>query len=121
MTVTYTWSITNLSVYDSDEHKDAVHEATWKVVGDDGTSQAEATGIAVFGVPDNSFIPYEDLTEDDILSWTKASLGEVRVAEAENTVYGQLTVTKYSDKPLPWNQPKAAPVALKNSQQETPS
>jgi hypothetical protein len=127
MTVTYIWSITNLSVYTSDEHQDAVHEATWKVVGDDGTSQAETTGVVVFGIPNNSFIPYKDLTESEVLNWTKAGLGEVRVAEAENAVYGQLAVAKYADKPLPWNQSKPEPaadpasVAPTDSQEETPT
>jgi len=131
MAVTYTWSITNLSVYNSDEYTDAVHEATWKATGDDGSSQAEVTGVVVFGIPSNSFIPYEDLTENEVLNWVKAGLGEVRVAEAENAVYGQLAVAKYSDKLLPWNQPKAestpepaadpAPAAPANSQEATPT
>ena len=131
MTVTYTWSITNLSVSNFDTYQDAVHEATWKVVGDDGTSQAEVTGVVVFGVPVDSFIPYADLTESDILTWTKSSLGEMRVAEAENATYAQLAATKYVDKPLPWDQPKEestpapaadpAPAAPANSQEETPS
>ena len=121
MTVTYIWSITNLSVFNFDNYQDAVHEATWKVVGDDGVSQAEATGVVVFSIPTDSFIPYSELTESTVLNWTKASLGEVRVAEAENSVYAQLAATRYSDKPLPWNQPKATPSASTDSQEETPT
>ena len=118
MTVTYTWSISNLSVYDSGEYQDAVHEATWKVTGDDGTSQAEVTGIVVFGVPETSFTPYEDLKEIEIVNWTKATLGEARVSEAESAVYGQLAVAKYVDKPLPWEQQE--PVATTEPESADP-
>lgn len=110
MTVTYTWSVTQLITSSNDLYQDIVQVVNWKVSGTDGTNTEFLTGSTSFAVPENGFVDYSDLEEDQVIAWVKASIGELRVNEVEGAVAAALSQDSYQDKPLPWNQPKAKPV-----------
>lgn len=104
MAITYTWSVTNLLTWDTDVCKNAVREAAWKVTANDGTATAEVTGVTAFANPTESHKAYEDLTEDEIITWIQGTLGPLRVAETENAAAAGIASNTYVDKPLPWQQ-----------------
>ena len=78
MAITNTWSVTNMQRTDADG---AVFLIYWSMVAaSDGTpSYSASEGGKLRTTPDASasdFIPYDDLTEADVLGWVYASLVE---------------------------------------------
>ena len=125
MTVTYTWSITGLSTTTVENYLDVVTGATWEVSGTDGTNTDSLTGTTPFALPDNGFINYADLTEEQIVGWVKANLSELRLNAIEGELAENLNQLSYQPKPLPWNLPKPKKAASKAKaetvQEETPT
>ena len=93
MTATTVWSIIQLDRIASDG---GVIVAHWTVTSTEDDYTASAYGTASFAAPDPDapgFIPYEDLTEDDVLGWvwndgvdkdaTEAALA-ANIAEQQN-------------------------------------
>lgn len=106
MTVTYTWLVTRLSTVSTDTYSDVVTGANWEVFGTDGTNTTSLTGSTPFALPEAGFVSYADLTEEQLVSWIKASLGELRINEVEGAIAATLAQLSYQAKPLPWNLPK---------------
>ncbi len=72
MTTTTTWNIIQLDRIVADG---GVIVAHWTATAVDDDYTASAYGSASFAAPDPEapgFIPYEDLTEDDVLEWVWA-------------------------------------------------
>jgi len=102
MAATYTWSVTGLSVFTDEDYKDVVHSVDWEVLGSEGTNKKLVSGTTPLGRPELGFTAYDELTEEQVLAWVKASMGELRVAEVETAVKSQLEQDKYKSKELPW-------------------
>ena len=106
MTVAKTWSITNLSVYPQSEGEaDVVCAAAWNVSGTDGTYSGNLNGSTAFKLdPAAPFIPYDQLTQNQVLAWVWASLGEEGKASAEADVDAQIeyAASQIQNPPLPW-------------------
>lgn len=67
--------------------------AHWTVSKTDGTHTASAYGS--IGLPhkdhdDPDFIPYEDLTEAQVIAWVEDAMGEEQLAALEANLDGQL-------------------------------
>lgn len=88
---TITWSIAQL---DRNAADGGVFTAHWRVTAVDGAHVASAYGTAGF-TPDASapgFVPYESLTEADVLAWVWGSVDKdhleanlaAQIAEAKN-------------------------------------
>ena len=77
MTITYTWKVTGLKTKDvSDDKPAAVVQTYWQKIGtDENGNEGTFSGATPFTVDptDESgpFIPFEDLTEEDVLDWIK--------------------------------------------------
>lgn len=74
MAIETTWSIA-LTEYTNDANK-GVLTAHWRVSAEDGEYTASAYGTAGF-TPDPDaagFVPYDQLTEADVLAWVYASV-----------------------------------------------
>lgn len=77
MATTYTWKITGLKTKDvSDDKPAAVVQTYWQKIGtDENGNEGTFSGATPFTVDptDESgpFIPFEDLTEEDVLDWIK--------------------------------------------------
>jgi hypothetical protein len=80
------WTITDLERKTSDGY---VYRAFWKIIA---TYENTETGIhgSVEFPRTADFIPFEDLTEDIIVSWTKNQLGPRSVNSLEETVVHEL-------------------------------
>lgn len=82
-----TWTIDNLDRQVSDG---LVTTAHWRVNAVDGEHSAGAYGSVGFTRGD-SFIPFEQLTEAQVIDWVKA---QIEVSEIEASLAGQIAVLK---------------------------
>lgn len=97
---TYNWTIAQL---ERQTDTGGVIVAHWRVSAQDGDYTASAYGSASF-TPDPTspdFIPYADLTEEDVLSWVWISVDkdevEVRLAAQIEDMKSPQTITG-----VPW-------------------
>jgi hypothetical protein len=92
-----TWTISNLDRQVSDG---LVTTAHWRVDAVDGEHTAGAYGSVGFTRGDD-FIPFEQLTEAQVVEWVKAQLD---VAEIEASLAGQINKQKnpVTAHGLPW-------------------
>ena len=101
MAITYTWTIATC------EHEVAtggITVAHWRVSAVDGDYTASAYGTAGF-TPDASapdFVPYDQVTEAEVLDWCWA--GGVDKAETEASLAAQIDAAKNptSESGVPW-------------------
>ena len=105
---TFTWAVTALYTETIAGQQDYVVIANYEVVGVDDTYSASLSNIARFSTESVSpFIPYEDLTNDIVITWIQDELGVDGVSNLEACIQGQIDsqinppVTPQSQ-PLPW-------------------
>ena len=108
---TYTWSINALYTVQQPD-PDYVVNAIWALSGADGQYSASIEGNTQFQVKpsDPNFVPYDQLTEEVVIGWVQASLGEQGIANFEANVNGQIESqinppVSPENTPLPWVQP----------------
>jgi hypothetical protein len=106
----YTWTITDLFTKTIDGKEGYVVNAVYDVLGTDGTHSASLeAGNVQFSTEDvGEFIPYQELTEEKVLEWVKATLTENVVASIEASIQGQIdsqiNPPQVSvNNPLPWS------------------
>ena len=110
MAITYTWKITGLKTKDvSDDKPAAVVQTYWQKIGtDENGNEGTFSGATPFTVDptDESgpFIPFEDLTEEDVLDWIKT----IVVGGYADHVNGQIAkqieekISPVIENRLPW-------------------
>ena len=110
-----TWSIATLDRQVSlDGKADVVTAAHWEVTdfdtvgsGDDEiTYSGRVYGTIALDTSDlSSFTPYQDITEEEAISWAKAALGSDEVSQKEKAVADQITEAKTPTKGTgrPWD------------------
>lgn len=101
MATVFTWKIANLERETEDGF---VFTAHYTIDANDGTYTAGAYGSLGFERPDN-LIPYSELTEELVVGWVKAALGDEKVGEIENALQSQLTEQRHPSKAagVPWS------------------
>lgn len=108
MATSFTWKIGQLYTVQQ-PNPDYVVTAVWSVLGQDGQYSGVCNGSADFDSQQSStFIPYNQLTQDIVLQWVYASLGEQGVAEMQANVQAQIDYQKGLNigpqvTPLPWS------------------
>jgi hypothetical protein len=92
---------------------DVVITADWRCNGTDGTYSGTCYGSCSFAPPTGSFTPYEDLTQDQVLSWCFASGVDQAAIEANVTqqIENQINPPVIAP-PLPWAEPAPEPVVV---------
>ena len=87
MATTFTWAIANLERETADGF---VFTAHYTISANDGTYSSSAYGSVGFERPDN-LIPFDDLTEDQVIGWVKEALGgDEKVTEIQAALQQQL-------------------------------
>lgn len=89
MAQTYTWDCKTVDVHPLENgESDVVYNVHWSVVATsdqkdakDEFYSARSYGTQVVPAPSGSFIPFADLREAEVESWTKAAMGDVQVAK----------------------------------------
>lgn len=77
MAITYSWKVTTLKVKNiGDDRKNAVVQVYWEKIGTDengksGVFYGATSFTADLGDNSGPFIPFEDLTDQDVISWIK--------------------------------------------------
>jgi len=105
---TFTWTIDRMYTLDTPEPGFVVN-VLWTLTGVDGQYTASIGGSNQFTQQDGAFTPYTQLTQERVIGWVQAALGETGVANMEACVQGQINsmitppVTPQNT-PLPWSQ-----------------
>ena len=95
MATAYNWNCKTVDVHPQEAGKtDVVYNVHWIVTGisdeiDPEGNAYQATTIGTQTVPLDSkseFIPFEDLTNEIVVSWTKEAIGEEQVSYLENNI-----------------------------------
>ena len=101
MDTTYTWRIANLERETSDGY---VFTAHYTVDAKDDTYSAGAYGSIGLERPEGDLIPFADLTEDVVVAWVLAKLGDEKVLEVHGALQAQLDEQRQPTKQagVPW-------------------
>lgn len=100
--VTITWSITSMVIIPQvDQYADYAWQVGWTCSATDGVNTQTITSSVTFypsqqGQP---YVPYDQLTEAQVIEWVQATLGVDKTAQTESVVTSLLTATPA---PLPW-------------------
>jgi len=115
MAVTYTKLINSLTCYSQiDGESDVVFTINWTLFGNEGVLSASLPcGTSVPYVAGDPFIPYADLTQEQVLSWIDEHTDPDMLASyyqivADNIEQQKVVVTP----PLPWVPPAPTPTQV---------
>jgi len=93
MANTYTWDCKTVDVYPTyDNHSDVVYNVHWRLNAESDQQDAEGNnytatvyGTQTLTVDDiGSFIPFENLTNDTVIGWVTAAMGDDEVASLKS-------------------------------------
>jgi hypothetical protein len=110
MSITYTWSVNQLTVHPTHDGKtDVVATVSWSYRGVDATGVGSSRG-GVTDVTYNAkapFTPFADLTEAEVLGWVQSTITSEQKAEMEAGISGDIDWQKQPSNepvspPLPW-------------------
>lgn len=106
MAVTYTWTINEMFAYPQAEgYQDVVFGVAYTVAGVDGEYTASQSYQIPMPLPEGTFTPYSELTQDQVVGWVQGQLGPVGVSAAESQI-AQMISEQQSPTvvtpPLPW-------------------
>ena len=113
MTTTFSWSISAMYTVQQPDPNYVVN-VLWTLSGADGSTNSSIGGNTTFTQNQSQagFVPYDQLTEEIVIGWVQASLGEEGIAKYEALVQRQIDLAKIPDTtpqstPLPWVAPAA--------------
>jgi hypothetical protein len=90
--ITYDWNCKTVDVHpQEDEQTDVVYNVHWIVTGTNGDYSSNAIGTQIVPLSEGStFIPFEDLTNEIVVEWTKEAMGEETVESIEAGIASQI-------------------------------
>ena len=82
MATTYNWNCKTVDVHPTEaDHTDVVYNVHWIVTG---VSESTSIGTQVVPLdPESQFIPFDELTNEIVVEWTKEAMGEEQVTSIE--------------------------------------
>ena len=105
--ITISWLIERLLVKPTEGSlTDVVITADWRCNGSQESFFGTCYGSCSFAAPSGSFTPYEDLTQEQVLSWCYANGVDQSAIEANVSLQIQNQIDPpVVSLPLPWNPP----------------
>lgn len=104
MNATFTWSVTALDVYTQEgDNSKVVFNVHWSCFGNSGNVTSNIYGTCGIPSPGETFIPYDSLTQDQVLRWIWDN--GVHKADTEAKVAAQIQdqiTPVIQTPPLPW-------------------
>ena len=97
--ITYDWNCKTVDVHPQEEGQtDVVYNVHWIVTGTSDELNSDgnpfiSSAIGTQIVPlseDGAFIPFEDLTNEIVVGWTKEAMGEENVVNIETSIANQI-------------------------------
>ena len=107
MATNFTWTVDAMYTLQTPDPNYVVN-VIWTLTGVDGEFTASIGGNTVFdSQQESTFIPYNELTQDIVIGWVQANLGEQGIANYEANVNGQIASKQNppvspENTPLPW-------------------
>ena len=101
MATTYNWNCKTVDCYPTDgQYTDVVYNVHWIVTGTSDTLDPEGNaytatsiGTETISTSDLSgFTPFADLTNADVVAWTKAAMGAEQVTALETNLQSQIAL-----------------------------
>jgi hypothetical protein len=106
MATTYTWAVVAMKAYPEQAgYQNVVCGVNWTCAGVDGNfSYSYYGGTSVELDPNEPFIPYDQLTEDEVIGWVQSALGPEGIAEVYAEIDAQIASQQNAPTslPLPW-------------------
>ena len=115
--VTYNWNCRTVDAYvEQDNEADVVYNVHWIVTGtsdevDPNGNAYSATNIGTQSLDTSeipNFIPFDEVTNEEVVAWTQAAMGEEQVTAIETSIASQIeskihptTVTLTVGEPVP--------------------
>jgi len=96
---TFNWNCKTVDVYPTDEnYTDVVYNVHWIVTGtsdqldpQDNPYTATSIGTQTLNTSDiTDFIPFEDLTNEEVVAWTQGAMGAEQVTQIETNIDAQI-------------------------------
>ena len=96
---TYNWNCKTVDCYpEQDNEADVVYNVHWIVTGvsdevDSKGNPYSATSIGTQTLDTSqitNFIPFDQLTNDEVVAWTKGAMGDEQVASIEASIQSQI-------------------------------
>ena len=96
---TFNWNCKTVDVYPTDEnYADVVYNVHCIVTGtsdqldpQDNPYTATSIGTQTLNTSDiTDFIPFEDLTNEEVVAWTQGAMGEEQVTQIETNIDAQI-------------------------------
>jgi len=90
--IIYDWNCKTVDVHPQEEGQtDVVYNVHWIVTGTDGDYSSNAIGTQIVSLSEGgAFIPFEDLTNEVVVEWTKEAMGEETVESIEAGIASQI-------------------------------
>ena len=90
--ITYDWNCKTVDVHPQAESEtNVVYNVHWIVTGTEGEYTVNSIGTQIVTVdPETPFIPFEDLTNEIVVEWTKEAMGEEQVQAIEDSLQAQI-------------------------------
>jgi len=98
-----TWTITSM---ESQPTTGIVVSANWLCVGEQDGFTTSLLGTSVFPEPEGGYIPYPDLTENEVLNWCW-TVGGVDQFTTESSIMSNIQAQinpQVVQQPLPWSE-----------------
>lgn len=107
----YVWKVTNMASANIASEPDVIIRVQWTLTGTEGEYSGVFIGVTPLSVTDvdpATFVPYDQLTQDLVLSWVKPLVmsNEVFWGHINEKLILQIEAKKdgvKQDIPLPWN------------------
>ena len=97
--ITYDWNCKTVDAYPQDgEYADLVYNVHWRVTGTSDELKPDGTAYSSTNIGTQSldtsdvttFIPFEDLTNEQVVTWTQSAMGAEQVASIEASIQSQI-------------------------------
>jgi len=97
--ISYNWNCKTVDCYpEQDNEADVVYNVHWIVTGVSDELNPEGQPYSASNIGTQSldtseitdFIPFNELTNDEVVAWTKSAMGDEKVAQIESNVESQV-------------------------------
>jgi hypothetical protein len=102
----YTWAVTGMKGIDLPNEPNAIIQTYWTKTGvDEQGNEGMFSGATPFppsSIDPDTFIPYDQLTEEIVLGWIQAIVVGSYEEHVNAQIQKQIDALKIKEEPLPW-------------------
>lgn len=118
MTITYTWTVYNLTVVpetdiEAKHYTNVVTQVWWILKAQDGSHVTDTNGIADLPSPSMPYSDFEALTKEQVIGWVQQILGEETITSLKTSlaqrISNMINPPVVHKLPQSWNPPAPQP------------